>query len=278
MVDAVVPPNVNPFESNWRAASESITAIYDACAAEPACHAAFPEGQAEYARVINDLAVNPRTLHVVDPRTGKDATVVIDAYKLSYLVQFGTLVGSIPKIPSMVHDLAVGDGTDAALEVLAGVFPPDFNSYGLMWGVLCQEMVGRTDRAHVAAVGERAFPDFPTSATAMPAIWPWAFTDCAEWDLPTAPAQVASAVRSDVPVLLTSGAFDGTAPPSYAAEASETLPRSTHLVFPGVGHGAAVWAPMCFQAVMASFLDHPGGPVDDRCVTSLAVPPFVTEL
>jgi hypothetical protein len=28
----------------------------------------------------------------------------------------------------MIHNLAVGDGTEAAREVLAGVFPPDFNS------------------------------------------------------------------------------------------------------------------------------------------------------
>ena len=131
VVDAVLPPNINPIETGWRAAHESATAIYDACAAQPACHAAFPEGRAEYIRVINDLAANPRTVHVADPKTGQDVTVVIDAYKLSYTVQFGTLIGTQKKIPSMIHDLAVGDGTEAALEVLAGVFPPEFNSYGL---------------------------------------------------------------------------------------------------------------------------------------------------
>lgn len=105
---------MNPIETGWRAASESATAIYDACAADPACHTAFAEGRAEYTRVLNVLAANPRTVHVVDPKTGKDATVVIDAYKLSYTVQFGTLIGSAPKVPSMIHNLAVGDGTEAA--------------------------------------------------------------------------------------------------------------------------------------------------------------------
>ena len=50
---------------------------------------------------------------------------------------------------------------------------------------------------------------------------PWAFTDCAEWDVPAAPSQVAKAVTSDVPVLLTSGAFDGTLPPSYGRRSRE---------------------------------------------------------
>jgi pimeloyl-ACP methyl ester carboxylesterase len=274
VVDAVLPPNVNPMETGWRAAKESISAIYDACAAEPACHAAYPDGMAEYTQVINDLAAEPRTVKVTDPRTGQAATVVIDATKLAYTVQFGTLIGSPPKIPSLIHDLAVGDGSEAALEILAGVFPPDFNSYGLQWGVLCREMIGRTDPEHVRAAGERELPDFPASVTATPAMFPFAFTDCAKWDVPAGPAQARTAATSDIPVLLTSGAFDGTAPPSYAAEAAKTLSNSTHIVFPGIGHGASRWASTCFATVMAGFLDRPTATVDDSCVNTLAVPPF----
>jgi pimeloyl-ACP methyl ester carboxylesterase len=221
--------------------------------------------------VLNVLAANPRTVHVVDPQTGKDATVVIDAYKLSYTVQFGTLIGSAPKVPLMIHNLAVGDGTEAAREVLAGVFPPDFNSYGLQWGVMCREMVNRTHPARVAAAGKHDLPDFPAAVTAM---FPFAFTDCAQWDVPSAPAPATTAVASDVPVLLTSGAFDATAPPSYAAEAAKTLPNSTQLVFPGIGHGASRWAPTCFATILAGFLDHLNDTVDDSCVKTLAVPPF----
>jgi pimeloyl-ACP methyl ester carboxylesterase len=275
VVDAVLPPNINPIETGWRAARESATAIYEACAAEPACHAAFPDGRAEYTRVINDLVANPRTVHVTNPKTGQDAVVVIDAYKLSYTVQFGTLIGSPPKIPSMIHDLAVGAGTEAALEVLAGVFPPAFNSYGLQWGVICREMVGRTSPKRVRAAGKRDLPDFPASVTSTPSMFPWAFTDCAAWDVPAAPPQVTRAVTSDVPVLLTSGAFDGTAPPSYAAEAAKRLKNSTNLVFPGIGHGASRWAPTCFATIMANFLDQPNG-FDDSCLAAQKIPPFLT--
>ncbi len=273
VADAVLPPNINPIEAGWRGANESATAIYDACAADPACHAAFPEGRAEYTRVLNDLAAHPRTVHVADPKTGKDTTVVIDAYKLSYTVQFGTLIGSPPKLPSMIHNLAVGDGTEAALEVLAGVFPRGFNSYGLQYGVECGEMVGRTDPERVAAAGARDFPDAPGSVTALPSMFPWIFGDCAKWDVPTASAQGTTAVTSDVPVLLTSGAFDGTLPPSYAAEAAKTLKNSTQLVFPGIGHGASRWAPTCFATIMANFLERPSG-FDHSCVDTFEPPAF----
>lgn len=274
-VDAVIPPSVNVIANGWRAQRELSHAIYDACAAQPGCHAAFPDGRAEYVRVINDLAASPRTVQVADPTTGEEVTVVIDAYKLSYTVQFATLIGRQSRIPSMIHDLAVGDGTLAALEVLAGAFPPDFNSYGLMWGVLCREMVGRTDPGEVAAAGRQELPEFPASVTERPSMFPWAFTDCAEWDVPAASAEVVNVVASDVPVLLTSGSFDGTAPPSYAAEQAKTLPNSTNLVFPGVGHSASRWAATCYATIFGNFLDRPRD-FDHRCVADQTIPPFAT--
>lgn len=273
-IDAVVPPHLNLLENGWRAQREVLAALYEACAAQPACHAAFPEGRAEYIRVLNDLATNPRTVQVTD-KTGKGVDVVIDAFKLAYTVQFATLIGSQHKIPSIVHDLAVGGGTKAALEVLAGVFPPDFNSYGLMWGVLCREMAGRTDPARVSAAGKLALPDFPAAVTDRPAMFPWAFSDCAQWDVPAAPDLVVAVVTSDVPVLLTSGSFDGTAPPSYADEQAKTLKNSTHLVFPGVGHAVSRWSPTCYAAIFANFLDQPKG-FDTSCLANQKIPAFDT--
>jgi pimeloyl-ACP methyl ester carboxylesterase len=275
VIDAVLPPNINPLETGWRAASESATAIYEACAAQPDCHASFPGGRAEYTRVIKDLAVNPRTVHVNDPNTHQDVAVMIDAYKLSYTIAFATLLGSSWKVPSMIHDLAAGSGTEAALEVLAGVFPPAFNSYGLQFGVMCREMAGRTNLKRVRAAGKRDLPDFPAAVTDRPAMFPWIFTDCAAWDVPAAPSQAVKAVKSDVPVLLTSGEFDGTAPPSYAAEAATRLRNSRNLVFPGIGHSASRWAQSCFATIMTNFLDQPDG-FDDSCLTAQKVPQFLT--
>ncbi len=225
--------------------------------------------------MVNDLAANPRTIRVTDPGSGEDIDVIVDAYKLTYTVGFATLLGSTPKVPSMIHNLAVGDGSEAALEVLAGRFPPSFNSYGLQWGVVCSEMIGRGDLDVLQENGEIAWPGFPTAVTDMPAMFPWAFTDCAAWDVPAAPAQAAVAATSDIPVLLTSGAFDATAPPSYATHATQTLSNSQNLVFAGVGHSTSRWAPECFATVIAEFLDNPLDAVDQSCVDALTVAPFV---
>lgn len=136
-------------------------------------------------------------------------------------------------------------------------------------------MVGRTDPERVRAAGRRELPDFPASVTDRPSMFSWSFSDCAEWDVPAAPSQVARAVTSDVPVLSTTGAFDGTAPPSYAAEQAKTLKNSPNVVFPGRGHSASRWARTCLATIFANFLDQPSD-FDYGCLADLTVPEFDT--
>ena len=87
------------------------------------------------------------------------------------------------------------------------------------------------------------------------------------WDVPTAPEQAGVAVTSDIPVLMTSCAFDATA--------AETLSNSQDLEFAGIGHSASRWSPECFATVLSQFLDNPLEPVDQSCVDALTVAPFV---
>lgn len=54
-------------------------------------------------------------MHVTDPKTQRDVTVVIDAYKLSYTVHFSTLIGTQTRIPLIIHDLRRRRGPEAGL-------------------------------------------------------------------------------------------------------------------------------------------------------------------
>jgi hypothetical protein len=80
---------------------------------------------------------------------------------------------------------------------------------------------------------------------------------------------VTEPARSDIPVLLVSGALDPITPPSWAQAALSTLPNARHLVFPDAGHGVFHWSPGCFTSVMLDFLDRPDR-FDDGCVTKAA--------
>jgi pimeloyl-ACP methyl ester carboxylesterase len=277
VLDSVLPPSANRMESGWAWAAQSFNAIFDGCAADPACAAAFPDVRAEFTRMVNELSAVP--LRVTVDAAGRPTDVVIDGYALAggVVVAAAQTPGQLARVPAMIHKLATGDPTDVAA-ALATVTPPNILSYGLMYGVLCRESVPRTNPDKVLAAGKQALPDFPDAVLALPAQLPTVFGDCQQWKVPAAPPSVAEPVRSDVPVLLASGSFDSATPPQLADEAAQTLPNARHLVLPGTGHEVALNTPdaaNCLLEVMRNFYDDPTGYNTD-CVAALAVPPFAT--
>ena len=62
---------------------------------------------------------------------------------------------------------------------------------------------------------------------------------CEAWDVPPAEPTTNEAVSSDIPTLILAGQLDPITPPSYGELAAQTLPNSTFLLFPNVGHGVS---------------------------------------
>jgi pimeloyl-ACP methyl ester carboxylesterase len=277
VLDSVLPPRANLAESGWDWAAQSFQAIFDECAADPACGEAFPDARAEFTRMVNELSASP--IRVTVDVGGTPTDVVIDGYKLAsgVVVAAAQTPGQLARIPAMIHKLATGDPTDVA-QALAVVTPPNILSYGAMYSMLCRESVARISRNKVLAVGKQALPDFPDAVLKLPAQVPTLFSDCEQWSVPAAPSSVFEPARSDVPALLVSGSFDSATPPPLAEEAAQTLSNSRHYVFPGTGHEVALNTPDaadCFLSVMRSFFDNPAEYNAD-CVAALTVPPFQT--
>jgi pimeloyl-ACP methyl ester carboxylesterase len=215
---------------------------------------------------VNDLTAHPRTISVTNPLNDQQAGVVIDGFKLAELVGPGSNNADLrSRIPSLVHDLATGGGTEAALELLPKRLPAGLWGYGLQWGVQCSEYVPFTTLKQMLADAKQALPAFPDEVLSLLPQTPYVFSDCEKWDVKPAGRRVTAPTHSDVPVLLVSGALDPITPPSWAATAARTLPNSRQLVFPGAGHGVFHWSPECFVTIMGNFLNQPQG-FDDRCL------------
>src|SRR5258707_5608077 len=76
---------------------------------------------------------------------------------------------------------------------------------------------------------------------------------CREWVRGPVPRDVHELVRSQVPVLLLSGARDSVTPPAFGERVAKQLPNSRHIVFPEASHGN--WGP-CGIKIIADFIDH----------------------
>jgi pimeloyl-ACP methyl ester carboxylesterase len=95
---------------------------------------------------------------------------------------------------------------------------------------------------------------------------------CRAWDVPKAPASVRAVTQSDIPTLVLSGTFDAATGESLAKAAARTLPNSTFVSVPGVGHGVAFASP-CAKRVFASFISTPNA-ARKSCVAKLKPPKF----
>ena len=276
VLDSLVPPQDNLMNGFWPNAAEGYRALFDACAAEPACSSAFPDVESEFTSLVTSLTEQPRSVEVTDPATGQPTTVVIDGYTLANLVVVASLVpGSIAKLPAMIHDLATGSGTQAAEAVLGGRPPSGLTGYGLALGVFCSEQVPFTSPEQSFTDATAVLPGFPDAVLSLLPQAPYIFSDCAEWTVAAAADQVHEPARTDIPVLLLAGTLDAITPPSWADKAASTLPNAHVVRIPGSGHDVMIWSPECAVTVMHNFLNQPTN-FDDSCVASLTVPPFTT--
>lgn len=273
VVDSLVPPQVNLIEGFWPNAAEGYRALFEACASQPACAAAYPDLPNEFVGAVQRLAQQPL---VVDLPAAPDGRVLIDGWKFANLVAVQSLSpGNYAGLPSLIHSVATGDGRAAAEALVKGVLPPGIAGYGLAFGVFCREQIAFTDTARIQATAKRALPDFPDAVLALPPQAPRIVEDCGAWNVGSADPGVHDVTRSDVPVLLLSGSFDAVTPPSWARVAAEGLSRARVVEFPGLGHDVLA-ASDCGRAITVDFLERPEGGYDTGCLDRVTVPEFVT--
>jgi pimeloyl-ACP methyl ester carboxylesterase len=166
-------------------------------------------------------------------------------------------MSSIEKLPAMMHAAAGGDWAPLAEQIAAHrkALNRDLAA-GMYLSVVCAEDFPRVTPEEAQRV---------TAGTIAGDYWYRRIAAaCAVWPHTTAPAP--KPLRSDIPTLLVSGAFDPVTPPKYAEEVSRTLTRSRHVVVPNGSHSFAGMGG-CVDVMMSRFvLDPDPRAVDASCV------------
>jgi pimeloyl-ACP methyl ester carboxylesterase len=98
---------------------------------------------------------------------------------------------------------------------------------------------------------------------------------CEEWPHAKPARGLARPLKSSIPTLLISGAYDPVTPPREAAMAARTLSNSRHIVVTNGSHSFA-GMPGCVDKIMSAFVIHPDPRgVDASCVDR--IPPLKFE-
>ena len=253
--------DVRVFERGARNAQHALDMLFARCGADAACHAAFPDPRADYARIAARLSRRPYWV--------AGSTVPFDRFALANAVD--ALMDYTPNkaaIPLLLHLGAQGQLTGLA-RVVAADPPTEQLAYPALIG--CSE---RWAEQRPGVIAHESVGSFiaPLQRRSM------ALTRAACRVLPRGVIDPALGrrVRSRTPVLLLTGAEDTADPPANVAGARRELPNSRTVVFPAAGHGQLLLP--CAQRLIAAFVE--GGTaesLDASCARTAARRPFLTQ-
>ena len=228
-LDGVAPPAMVVPLDIWRTREQALAAVFDACAASPACRGAHPDVAGSLARIERALGPAGRDMDVVDPRTGAvlrhriTPDVVLAALQpLTYTPETASL------LPEMLALAAAGELAPlfAASPALSGNLAEQMNA-ALHFSVTCAEDVPRIrpggEQAALAGLATRRLAEQTLAV-------------CGVWPRGRMPADFALPVQSDKPVLLLSGGMDPVTPPAYGTVVAQGFPNSRHVIARGYGH------------------------------------------
>ncbi|MEQ8673889.1 MAG: alpha/beta hydrolase [Aggregatilineales bacterium] len=293
VIDSVYPPEVNSITTGPEDTVRAFTYLFDACAADADCNAAYPNLEADFYAMIEDFNLNPPTF-VYDDGEGESDVELYGDDILEVMFQTLYVTDSIPMLPyGITLMLNAADDFDysGAYEILSGFWTPVSWIAGESEGSesvftdsdavnqILDELGDITDNEgmynSVTCAEETPFEDFDSAyasvENAPAAIQEYLYQsidtaalDCDIWQVDPSAGIEAERVVSDIPTLVISGGFDPVTPPSYGDSAAQGLSNSLHLVFANGGHGIS-GSPGCAANIVHAFVDDPSAPIDDSC-------------
>ncbi|HYC60505.1 MAG TPA: alpha/beta hydrolase [Thermoanaerobaculia bacterium] len=262
-----VPPSVVVSTAFGRDSQRSLDLLFDDCAADRSCGAAFPALRTEFDAVLRRLRESPVAVRLSDVRGATGEVLVRITPGLFATVTRSLLqsTGSAAELPLLIHEAAGGDFAPfARLAARLRLGAEKELSYGMTFAVSCSE--DSAAAALAADAGEGTFLGTYWRDQLVAACGVWGNSSVTTHRQP---------LRSELPTLLISGTLDPATPPSYAEELRAQLPNSLHVE---VRNGSHSFSGMtgCIDRIMVDFVSK--GTVtglDRACAAAIKRPPFV---
>jgi pimeloyl-ACP methyl ester carboxylesterase len=268
VLDGVVPVDETlPLHTAY-AGKRAVDLLFAECAADRACHAAFPHLAAELQAVMErvDRGVKVR---LPDPKSGDTFEVTPSRGLIAEGIRFLTYDTGARRLPLAVQLAYEGDMAQlTAIAIDRRAIIDRMLAMGMAFSVTCAEDLPFIDAAAAA------------QATAGTLLGDYRIREqkqvCADWPRGSIPADAHQLVRSAVPVLLFSGERDPVTPPEFGQRVASQLTNSLHVVFPHSGHGAD--GP-CARGIIDRFLERASVEgLDVSCAAKTPLPRFVVKL
>jgi len=263
ILDAVAPRGVNPDDQSINYGWRALDRLLQACDADEVCRSQYPDLRDQMFDLIERLNASPVDISITDPGTGAAFDIKLNGSRLAVAI-FNSLydTGGLYQLPSLISASVARDDFDWAAAVIGSILDSSF-SVGMHAAVNCAERVDPPSEPMVD-------PDVPeVFAQALMQEQSDLTVICQVIDVPPLPDEARTPADVSIPTLLMSGEFDPITPPDYGEQVARALPNATHVVFPGVAHGALFGT--CPQGIARDFLRDPNTALDTSCVQQMGL-------
>ena len=223
---SMAPLNANVLMEFSGAAEAALNATFDACAADAACHAAFPALRDEFATLLKRLDGGKVTL------TAPGSTEPVTLTRGRFAERLRGMLYSTDNaaaLPWVLHQAHAGNWQPFVDDLFDFTRGMDAQlSMGLFFSITCSEDVAFLREPDILArVTPSTFGDGRVRSQQAA---------CAQWPRYRVPEGYHDPLRTEVPTLLVSGEFDPATPAVLAARAASGYARHAALMLRGQGH------------------------------------------
>lgn len=256
VLDSVLPPEVNFDEVSAANLLRSLNLVFDGCAVDRECGAAFPDLRRQFADLVAraDRRALPLVLDGAD--TGAKRVMVRGAQVVDAIYAALHDGQAIPVIPRILDSAASGRYASLSTLVRGNQGPSSF-TWGLRYSIWCADEAPFEDAARVAA---QVSPALGLGGIDEGAATPEV---CRAWNVKAAPPVENEPVTSNLPALVFAGEFDPDTPPQWGRQVLGGLSKAYYVEMRGQSHGASF--NRCGVEIISSFLRDPGSPPPVGC-------------
>jgi pimeloyl-ACP methyl ester carboxylesterase len=257
-----------------QATEHALARVVEACSANPACAAAYPD-------IVSDWETGLRGLDAA-PSLIRDEGLAVEVDAATAVRYLRNVFRQPGRVPLAVRDLALHGWTnegpagssvswtgDPLYWAGYGMVEPGL-AHGSLFSTLCHDELPFVDAAALdGAVAGRPWYAGAYAASVLPAV-------CQRWDVGRSELDRVEPFVSDIPTLFLVGRFDPYSPLPLVRNEAGSLARSFVVEFPDQSHN--VLASDCAIAVRNSWIDAPTSPPDTACTEGVewvdfALPP-----
>jgi pimeloyl-ACP methyl ester carboxylesterase len=220
------------------------------CAADEACHKAFPNLKEEAHSVLDQLIKGPVEVEVQKPNSKETVKVKLSRDLAAEAIRY-MLYSPRPasRVPLVIHRAAQGDFVmlaQTAIEYRINLVGSGSN--GMYLSVTCAEDLPWIKPGEGERMAANTFLGDYRLRQQREA--------CALWPRGEIERDFAEPVHADRPVLILTGEWDPVTPPSNGDAAAKTLTNSLHIVVPHGAHGLGGLENIdCILRIMTDFVE-----------------------